>query len=119
MNAQIVYEIPGPDGKTDKEINLLMQHNIPLGSLVEVGDDVPEQAGCRLYVVQHNRDCDGTPLYSLSFDKEAGIKLKEHEKDQQNNQRTGIDKTVFELSKFKVLGSIESGYPEDCLKIIK
>lgn len=54
-----------------------VKHSIPLGSLVEV--DVEEYAShthtgvqielkgkCRLIVVEHPRDCDGTPLYTLS-----------------------------------------------------
>jgi hypothetical protein len=48
-----------------------MEHNIPIGSIVEVNCtncDIPTtEHGLRLYVVRHDRDCDRTPLYSLSF----------------------------------------------------
>lgn len=53
-----------------------LQHDIPLGSLVEVeitisnlspsGSDVNLKGRCTLIVVGHKRDCDGTPLYQLS-----------------------------------------------------
>lgn len=53
-----------------------LQHNIPLGSLVEVdievvqhgsdGVEVNLKGRCKLFVVRHHRDCDGTPLYVLS-----------------------------------------------------
>ena len=35
----MLYNIVGDDGKTDKERNLELQHNIPIGSLVEVKYD--------------------------------------------------------------------------------
>lgn len=52
-----------PEGRSYKEINLATPHNIPIGTLVEL------ESGARLFVVHHARDCDGTPLYCLSFDK--------------------------------------------------
>jgi predicted acyl esterase len=64
-----------PNGKTVKENNLELKHNIPLGSLVEVksdnwyGDGACEIWKARLWVLDHSRDCDGTPLYILGRDK--------------------------------------------------
>ncbi len=52
-----------PQGRTIKEVNLDKTHNVPIGSLVEFED------GCRFWVVHHSRDCDGTPLYCLSWDR--------------------------------------------------
>jgi hypothetical protein len=53
-----------------------LTHEIPLGSLVEVeiqiyqpgqgGSEVNLKGKCKLFVVGLNRDCDGTPLYTLS-----------------------------------------------------
>lgn len=60
-------------GKTYKEENLEKTHNIPIGALVEVDFDdsflEDPVSGLRLWVVAHERDCDGTPLYALSHVK--------------------------------------------------
>ena len=56
-----------PDGSTYREVNLSLEHNIPVGTLVELED------GVRLWVVYHSRDCDGTPLYELSPEKDDTI----------------------------------------------
>jgi hypothetical protein len=50
-------------GKTARQINLEKVHTVPLGSLVEL------ETGVRLFVVEHVRDFDGTPLYNLCHDK--------------------------------------------------
>lgn len=51
-------------GKTWRQENSELQHNIPLGSLVEL------ETGERLFVIKHNRDCDQTPMYSLGMNHE-------------------------------------------------
>lgn len=51
------------DGRTYREINAEKVHKIPVGALVEL------ETGVRLFVVSHSRDCDQTPLYYLSHDK--------------------------------------------------
>ena len=69
-----VADLPDPnsDGKTYRETNAEREHSIPIGSLVEVkydewhGDGACEKIHARLWVVRHDRDCDMTPLYSLS-----------------------------------------------------
>jgi len=53
-----------------------LTHDIPLGSVVEVeiekystregGVEVNLKGLCKLYVVGKGRDCDGTPLYTVS-----------------------------------------------------
>ena len=48
------------NGKTIKQNNLSRSHNIPLDTLVEL------ESGVRLFVTEHTRDCDGTPLYTLA-----------------------------------------------------
>jgi len=60
-------DIKDPDdefGRTYREINNSTEHNFKVGDLVELED------GARLFVVHLHRDCDGTPLYSLSYDKD-------------------------------------------------
>jgi hypothetical protein len=69
-----IADLKNPEtGKTYREENNAKNHNIPLGTLVEVDFDdsylESPKKGLRLFVVGHDRDCDGTPLYSLSFDK--------------------------------------------------
>ena len=80
-------DIVEKNGKTIRENNLEIQHKIPLGALVEVeveiyspgwstSEDLPAEdlrrsevnlkGACRLYVVSHTRDCDGSPLYTVS-----------------------------------------------------
>ena len=68
-----VADIVNPKtGKTWRQENLEKQHKIPLGSLVEVkfdtwfGDGACWKVHARMWVVSHDRDCDGTPLYSIS-----------------------------------------------------
>jgi hypothetical protein len=76
---QLVYEMIDPEtGETYKQGNLKQNHKIPLDSIVEVlpyDSEISrgDHAGLRLYVVAHTRDCDGTPLYSLSFNKTAEV----------------------------------------------
>jgi hypothetical protein len=66
-----IADLTNPEtGKTYREENEALSHNIPLGTLVEVVSEEPDQNGLRLFVVSHDRDCDGTPLYSLSFLKD-------------------------------------------------
>lgn len=50
-----------PQGRSYREVNAAKVHRYPIGALVEFNH------GPRLWVVHHGRDCDQTPLYSLSF----------------------------------------------------
>lgn len=60
------------NGKTIRENNAAKEHKIPINSLVDVnieeyyGDGAGMAGKARLYVFAHTRDCDGTPLYTLS-----------------------------------------------------
>jgi hypothetical protein len=58
-------------GRSYREVNNSKSHIIPVGSLVEIDD------GVRLFVVHNGRDCDGTPLYWLSIDKNDTVKLRD------------------------------------------
>ncbi len=67
----VIHHLIDPDtGESYKKGNMKLTHKIPVGTLVELlpADD-EEHAGVRLYVVEHNRDCDGTPLYAMSAKK--------------------------------------------------
>jgi len=68
-----IADLTNPEtGKTYRQANLEKNHNIPLGTLVEVKFDDWFGAGAcwkvhaRLWIIQHARDCDGTPLYTIS-----------------------------------------------------
>lgn len=67
------------NGRTIRENNLEIRHNIPVGTLVEVkfsewhGGGACERTEARLWVIGHGRDCDGTPLYCLSADRDAEL----------------------------------------------
>ncbi len=59
------FECPNdPMGRTYREVNNATEHNFNVGDLVQLED------GARLFVVRLHRDCDGTPLYTLSYDKD-------------------------------------------------
>ena len=51
-------------GKTYRQTNEDKIHTVTLGSLVEL------ETGVRLFIVEHVRDFDGTPLYNLCHDKD-------------------------------------------------
>ena len=80
MGIVMIHDLVNPEtGKTYKQENMEIQHQIPIGSLVEVefsrwfGDGCLMRVHGRLWVTQHTRDCDGTPLYSISRWKEPFI----------------------------------------------
>jgi hypothetical protein len=80
-----------PEGRTWREINNAKEHNIPVGTLVEL------ESGVRLFVVSRYRDCDGTPLYAMAADP----------KD------TTVEREGFSNRKWI------NGYPEDSLEVVK
>ena len=62
MQYIIIADLTNPaTGKTWRQENAARTHTIPLGALVEIFG-----TGVRLFVAKHTRDCDETPLYSLS-----------------------------------------------------
>jgi phosphodiesterase/alkaline phosphatase D-like protein len=70
-NTVNVADVTNPEtGLTFRQENHTLEHTIPLGTLVEVLYENPDpdrnKKGLRLFVVAHNRNCDGTPLYSLT-----------------------------------------------------
>ena len=62
MRYIFIADLTNPaTGKTWREENAARTHAIPLGALVEIF-----RTGVRLFVARQTRDCDETPLYSLS-----------------------------------------------------
>lgn len=109
--ADIVEE----NGKTVRENNLEKTHDISIGTLVEVkfdkwhGNGACEKTHARLWVVSHDRDCDGTPLYSLSPFKEPMFF--------QGSLKYGGEegRLVKEEIVLNIANQVHSGYPRESL----
>ena len=110
-----IGDIVESNGRTVKENNLSISYNIPLGSLVEITNE-DEDSGVRLFVVSHDRDCDGTPLYGLSFDKNVQEKIIKLEQELENDEDVDrLTRLMIEFTKCK----ISNGYSECSLTVIK
>lgn len=74
---QNVADIVESNGKTVRENNTELTHKYPIGSLVKVSLSRESPGGSYikgeavLYVIRHERDCDGTPLYGLGLEDPA------------------------------------------------
>ena len=118
-----VSETVEQNGKTIKQNNLEKKHNIELGTLVEITcddslhDEEDQHNGLRLFVVQHTRDCDGTPLYSLSFNKAAGRKFQSA-KDVEKQAEGSLWLALASWTTISLQGSILHGFPEESLKVV-
>jgi len=115
-----VADIVEANGKTVKQNNMAQVHNISIGTLVEILPDScsDDEAGLRLFVVGHGRDCDGTPLYHMSFKKDAYKEMEEHEKNMAvlpRGEEYSIEVHLYALRR----GSILFNYSESSLKVIK
>jgi hypothetical protein len=60
-----------PNERSYREINNAKKHKFRVGQLVEI------EHGVRLFVARQTRDCDGTPLYSLTPKKDDHIQTRE------------------------------------------
>ena len=119
-----VSETVEQNGKTIKQNNLEKKHNIELGTLVEITsddslhDEEDQHNGLRLFVVQHTRDCDGTPLYSLSFNKAAGRKFQSAKDDLEKQAEGSLEQDLASWMTINLQGSILNGFPEESLKVV-
>lgn len=125
MSIISVSDIVESNGKTNKENNLSTQHTIPLRTLVEISydseyeDDSENKSGLRLFVVNHSRDCDGTPLYNLSFDLTAYTEwYKLNEKVKSENYLDSMDQALTKAIWWQTGGKILRHYSADSLKVI-
>lgn len=122
----MVSEIVQSNGKTWKENNLSIKHDIPLGTLVEIvykceyEENFESTYGLRLFVVNHSRDCDGTPLYDMSFDKNSYNEYAEADKKIQKGQfQDQMDRSLTLYMYHNSSGSIMRNYSRESLKIVK
>ncbi len=60
----ILHNLVEDNGKTIRENNLERSHKYPKGTLIEV------EGGARMFVYKQTRDCDGSPLYTLTWDRD-------------------------------------------------
>lgn len=132
VNLSSVVE---PNGKTILENNLQRTHNIPLGALVEVkfdswhGDGACSKTHARLWVVRRGRDCDGTPLYWLSHERNS-LQFSDETKDEATSGYDGMleyyfgDHAIKRYPKLfelltKRLHAWQGGFSEECLTVIE
>lgn len=66
INVADLTDPNDPQRRTYREVNREKVHKIPLGTLVEL------ETGERLFVKQHTRDCDMSPLYSIGVGDHDG-----------------------------------------------
>jgi hypothetical protein len=115
----MVSEIQESNGKTIRQNNMEKKHEIPIGSLIEFNceDNSYEEDpvnGLRLFVVNHSRDCDGTPLYDLSFKLSAQKEYEDVEARKNELRQCGL----YPLLHGQASGAIKRHYSFDSLKLI-
>jgi hypothetical protein len=102
-----VSDLVEGNGLTIKQNNMARKHKIPLGSLVFVrhaewhGDGSYEKLEGRYWVVEHERDCDGTPLYAVCRFRRPNLNLFQNE---------SIAKLVYRY---------KSGFSEESLTVVE
>ena len=119
----LVPDIVEANGKTIRENNLELKHRYPIGSLVEVSSDFDQgDNGLRLFVVRHSRDCDGEPLYDLSFNlnivqdiEEAKVIVQDIIKSKPYQAENHL---IFLWSLGHAEGQVMNHYGEASLKLI-
>lgn len=112
MNSKAIFigDIVEENGRTVRENNLELQHQLPLGALVEVDCDYIPEHGLRLFIQDLGRDCDGTPIYSLSSTKDdIGIKTSQTEFENE------LERFLHTMAR----GRIIHGFGEDSLTLIR
>lgn len=132
MSVIAVGDIVMSNGKTWRQQNMEKVHNIPRGTLVEISygedsyakNDPESKEGLRLFVCGHTRDCDGSPLYDLSHNRNATDEFQELRKkiEEKSWLETPDDpyaEGLIRWSYFRVGGQIISGMDESSLKIIR
>ena len=111
-NFVFVPDIVEANGKTVRQNNLEIAHTIPLKTFVEIDCDCSESHGCRGYVVDYERDCDGSPLYGISFDPTDA--------DHIANMRRGVDEKLDQAEAWLKLARsrVNGGWCKDSLIIL-
>jgi hypothetical protein len=121
MSDRMIYvsDIVEPNGKTIKQNNMDIQHKIPIGTLVEVYWEGGEYNGVRLFVVEHVRDCDGTPLYNLSFDLEVVDEIVELNRTMLYDKLNHLNYAATMFMRDRKQGSMLTHISESSLTIVE
>jgi hypothetical protein len=120
MQIVMVSDIVEGNGKTIRQNNMEKTHEIPLGALVEITsedsiyEDDPTN-GLRLFVVNHSRDCDGTPLYDLSFSLNAQKEYDDVENRKDELRQCGL----YPFLHGQACGALKRHYSIESLKVIR
>lgn len=120
MSSKVIFvqDIVQENGKTVKENNLAVEHTIPIDALVEIVDS-KEYGGVRLFVVHHSRDCDGTPLYELSFEKDAYKRYEELKRETEDFTSTSaFERELSNRLMQRHIGKLFGPFGADSLKVI-
>ena len=144
----MVKDIVEENGKTVEENNLALKHNIPIGTIVKIqfedfhhedkitGTSIILKGEATLYVCEHTRDCDGTPLYTLgSTHQDLEIAKETFFMDMREmfsygrmtpreqslaveNIRTTLSIPMIGKTFFKKYFNLIEGYPEEALETV-
>jgi len=113
-----VADLTNPEtGNTYRQDNAKKMHSIPLGTFVETnfGPYDRHESGLRLFVVEHARDCDQTPLYTLSHKC-----LEDYQELLREYKQVGLDDSRFRhYYKGLVSGAEYRGIDESSLVVIR
>lgn len=90
----------------------MKNHTLALGSIAEIDCEYLDHHGLRLFVVEHVRDYDGTPLYTLSINQ-----FYLENKNELKNTDIPEDMRRYLTNFYE--GSIITGITDECLKLIK
>lgn len=112
-NAVYVPNIVQENGKTVRENNLQIPHKIPLKTFVEINLDYNESHGCRGFVVDYQRDCDGEPLYGISIDPSDADNIANMQNEVDNHSPEA--EAWLRLARSRVNG----GWSSSCLIILR
>jgi len=118
-------DIKEDNGKTIKENNMKIKHNIPIGSLVEIkydevgGDGSCQKVHARLWVVEHTRDCDGTPMYNLCFNPIHRMDNSDQFILFKNGDEDGRDWILKNDISVSMINNVKGGYIEKYLTVIE
>lgn len=121
----IVSNIVEENGKTVHQNNMEKEHAVPIGTLVEITyeneyeEEDERVKGLRLFVVDHQRDCDGTPLYGLSFSLGAKKDLDSIERSiEKGSYSSQAEYNLLVMLKWQAGGKIMNSYSEDCFVVV-
>lgn len=108
---EVAYNIQDENGESQKDRNLKKNHGVELGALVEL------ESGVRLFVVNHSRDCDGTPLYDLYLNLDIVDDVNEVLKNiQEIDESIAVSKDRVEMVELQQAKKMDVEYYQKCAR---